>query len=339
MAMGRPTAPFLSDPGRNVVFTDPVGWSDALKDILRFKELDVSNEKEKPYRTTNSFIQSGDIRVLSIDAPTPFTVAKYESDAATIYMPYRAFTVWRDVEQQLAISSGEGILYFAPGTDIAVDTVDSAGVVTFVNRSTLIEKVVSLSRGALTPGLINSRIGRSQKFSVEVKAAAYLVESLYNCYWTLDGIYQAGEESLKRVVLDDTFLRILVLLLFPELRMGDGDSNGFGGKYALMKELEEWIVAHLDQPIKLGDLEARCCYTARSIHNYFCTQYNLSPKQWIIRQRMRKAFKLLMDGGDLTIVDVARACGYTDQSRFGRHFEREYGILPKDCRKAKLIHL
>ena len=56
IALGRPTAPFLSDPGRNVVFTDPVGWADALKDILRFKELDVSNEKEKPYRTTNSFI-------------------------------------------------------------------------------------------------------------------------------------------------------------------------------------------------------------------------------------------------------------------------------------------
>lgn len=330
--------PFLSDPHRNHVFTDPELWAGALKDILRFRELEAKKDKATPYRTINSVIESGSIHVVAIDAPTPFRVTKYEHDSATIYMPYRAFTQWRDEERKLDINSGEGILYFAPGTDVTVDTVDSAGIVTIVERATLIEKAVSLSRGGIGASTIARRISRSTKFRTSDNTVKHLVESLYNCYWTMDGIYKAGEEALRRVMFDDTFLRILALLLFPELRFNREKAESFGGKLIIMKELEEWIVNNLHKQLTLTALEQQCNYTARTIHNYFCSRYNISPKQWIIKQRMNKALKLIADGESDSLLEIAHKCGYHDQSRFTSHFEREYGILPKDCKKVRLLN-
>ena len=329
--------PFLADPHRNHTFTDPIKWADSLKGLLEFRELEAKAERTKPYKTINSLVQTGELKIVSIDAPTPFTVTKYEHDFASVYMPYRSFTEWQDESGRMSIESGEGILYFAPGTDVRVDTDDSSGIVTLISRTALIEKTVTLSRGSLSINAISSRVGRSRKFVSDTKIAKYLVSGIYNCYLALDAIYRAGEETLRQVVMDDAFMRILILLLFPELRSGGARDQWQGNRDTLMKDLEEWIVENLSGRLTMTDLEAKCNYTARSIQNYFHARHNMSPKQWIIKQRMRRAFQLLTENRELSVSEVAISCGYYDHSRFSRHFEKEYGVFPRDCKKARLI--
>jgi AraC-like DNA-binding protein len=51
-----------------------------------------------------------------------------------------------------------------------------------------------------------------------------------------------------------------------------------------------------------------------------------------IRQRVERA-KLLLKEGKMKILEVAFACGFTDQSHLNRHFKRLTGMTPKNFSK------
>ena len=62
----------------------------------------------------------------------------------------------------------------------------------------------------------------------------------------------------------------------------------------------------------------------------------LSPHQYLLRYRIQHAHKLLskLDDGP-SIAQVAAECGFADQSHFGRHFRRAYGVSPSEFRRAQ----
>lgn len=63
-----------------------------------------------------------------------------------------------------------------------------------------------------------------------------------------------------------------------------------------------------------------------------------TPQGYITKIRMQKARHLLDTTPDMTILDVAKCCGYEDQSSFTRAFKRFFGVTPSDY-LTKLILL
>ena len=61
-----------------------------------------------------------------------------------------------------------------------------------------------------------------------------------------------------------------------------------------------------------------------------------TPQGYITNIRMQKARYLLDTTPDMTILDVAKGCGYNDQSSFTRAFKRFFGVTPSDY-LAKLL--
>jgi AraC-like DNA-binding protein len=61
-----------------------------------------------------------------------------------------------------------------------------------------------------------------------------------------------------------------------------------------------------------------------------------TPQNYITNIRMQKARYLLDNTPDMTILDVAKCCGYDGQSSFTRAFKRFFGVTPSDY-LAKLI--
>ena len=61
-----------------------------------------------------------------------------------------------------------------------------------------------------------------------------------------------------------------------------------------------------------------------------------TPQSYITNIRMQKARHLLDTTPAMTILDVAKCCGYDDQSSFTRAFKRFFGITPSDY-LAKLL--
>ncbi|MDJ0675080.1 MAG: helix-turn-helix transcriptional regulator [Calothrix sp. MO_167.B42] len=69
---------------------------------------------------------------------------------------------------------------------------------------------------------------------------------------------------------------------------------------------------------------------------YFCRLFRKSmgvtPYQYILKQKVKLA-KLLLKEKKLEIVDIALACGFSNQSQMTKHFKRQTGSTPKVYRE------
>jgi AraC-like DNA-binding protein len=62
----------------------------------------------------------------------------------------------------------------------------------------------------------------------------------------------------------------------------------------------------------------------------------LPPHQYVIARRAERA-KQLLQGGDLSLAEVAAHSGFSDQSQFTRHFKRLVGVTPGQFRTPARI--
>ncbi len=62
--------------------------------------------------------------------------------------------------------------------------------------------------------------------------------------------------------------------------------------------------------------------------------YNLSPKQWLIQQKLKKA-AFLLKNSEKSISQIATECGFASPSWFGYLFKKEFGSTPKEYRKNR----
>ncbi len=96
-----------------------------------------------------------------------------------------------------------------------------------------------------------------------------------------------------------------------------------------LKLVTSYIRDHLNQELSLEELAA----IAQLSPYHFCRSFkqstNLTPHQYVIRQRVEQA-KLLLKDGKMGISEVAVACGFTHQSHLNRHFKRLTGVTPKN---------
>ena len=66
----------------------------------------------------------------------------------------------------------------------------------------------------------------------------------------------------------------------------------------------------------------------RKFHKYF----EISPKQYLIRLRMNRALDLLT-ADELSVREIALACGFSDEKYFSRAFREQYGCSPTQMKK------
>jgi AraC family transcriptional regulator len=100
---------------------------------------------------------------------------------------------------------------------------------------------------------------------------------------------------------------------------------------ARLRQVQEYIQAHLGQPITLAELAAVACLSAYHFCRVFRHSTGLSPNQYVIQQRLERARRLLC-GGQLSVAQVATEVGYQNPSHFAQLFHRHIGCAPADYR-------
>jgi AraC family transcriptional regulator len=95
-----------------------------------------------------------------------------------------------------------------------------------------------------------------------------------------------------------------------------------------LREVEEYIHAHLDHNIALADLADAAHLSEFHFARLFRQTTGLPPHQFVIHQRVERAKQLIAEGR-LSLAQVAFEVGFSDQSQLTRHFKRLVGVTPK----------
>jgi AraC-like DNA-binding protein len=94
-----------------------------------------------------------------------------------------------------------------------------------------------------------------------------------------------------------------------------------------------WIEAHADQPLDLAALAARAALSPFHYLRVFSTTFGVTPHQYLLRCRLRRAARLLAEEPRRPVTQVALDAGFADLSNFVRTFRRAAGVAPTRLRK------
>ncbi|MGH9214539.1 MAG: GlxA family transcriptional regulator [Acidimicrobiales bacterium] len=100
-----------------------------------------------------------------------------------------------------------------------------------------------------------------------------------------------------------------------------------------MAETLEWAISHLDQPLKVEDLARRALQSPRTFARRFRAVTGTTPMQWLTRQRVVHAQRLL-ETTDLPVELVAQRCGLGTGTALRLHFRRVAGTSPLAYRRT-----
>lgn len=162
-----------------------------------------------------------------------------------------------------------------------------------------------------------------------------LLASLSRLLPVFYGLAPLGAPLIEALMLQQQLLRLLALLVFPELGEGVGAVRPVSAADVRLESLLDFISLNLAQPLTLQMLEERSNYSRRSLHYLFQQRFGCSPMQWVRQLRMAMALERLSQPseGD-TVKAVAGECGYRSLSQFSLDFQRAHGRRPSDVLRA-----
>lgn len=94
-----------------------------------------------------------------------------------------------------------------------------------------------------------------------------------------------------------------------------------------------WLDEHLQEAVSLDRMAAEVSLSAFHFLRLFSKVLGVSPHQYLVRARLRRAARLLADE-DRAITDIAFDVGFGDLSNFVRTFHRAAGVSPRAFRSA-----
>jgi len=100
-----------------------------------------------------------------------------------------------------------------------------------------------------------------------------------------------------------------------------------------LRQVLDYIDAHLDQEIKLTDLARLIEMSQYHFSRLFKQSLGVSPYQYLLQQRVECA-KQLLKNTDRLITDVAFACGFNSHSHLSKQFKQLTGMTPKAYRSS-----
>jgi AraC family transcriptional regulator len=100
-----------------------------------------------------------------------------------------------------------------------------------------------------------------------------------------------------------------------------------------LRQVMEFIEAHLDRSIVLEHLAAAAGVSPFHFHRQFKKSTSLTPRQYILHKRIERA-KALLSESPLPLAEVAAQVGFADQSHFTTAFRLATSMTPRSYRLA-----
>ncbi|MFI5890893.1 GlxA family transcriptional regulator [Actinoplanes sp. NPDC051513] len=94
-----------------------------------------------------------------------------------------------------------------------------------------------------------------------------------------------------------------------------------------------WALDRLAEPVSLEDMAEHARMSVRTFTRRFRDETGMSPRQWLLRQRVTHA-QLLLESTDLGVDTVARRSGLGSATALRQHLQATIGVAPSAYRKT-----
>jgi AraC family transcriptional regulator len=149
----------------------------------------------------------------------------------------------------------------------------------------------------------------------------------------LGELAQAAADGRSDVGLDEVGMWLSARVL--DVVTGSGRSHADAASRDRRRAVEAalWIDAHCHEPIDLERAAALAGLSAFHFLRVFSRVLGVTPHQYLVRARLRRAASLLCDPAR-PVTDIAFDVGFGDLSNFVRTFHRAAGVSPRGFRRA-----
>jgi AraC-like DNA-binding protein len=149
----------------------------------------------------------------------------------------------------------------------------------------------------------------------------------------LEGLFLSFLKDQETGQLHPYSASLLAMLMLVEVAQSVEDASVHpGDKNILAARAHTYIRINFDRPITTSRVAEVLGYDADYLGRIYRKVYGCTLTEAIHRRRIRTACKYLLDS-NLTIEQIAQACGYTDPDYFRRVFRQHMQISPSDYRK------
>ncbi|MEY4547980.1 MAG: hypothetical protein RL685_4175 [Pseudomonadota bacterium] len=154
----------------------------------------------------------------------------------------------------------------------------------------------------------------------------------------VDLVRRLESQALGGQPLGKAYTEALSVTLLTYLAHRYGEGADRGGKApslssAPRRRVSDFIEAHLDGDIRLADLAALAGYSSDHFSRLFKRSFGESPYQYVLRRRVERAKAMLRDV-NLSLADIASACGFATQAHLTNVFKLRTGVTPGAYRRG-----
>ncbi|MEX0348641.1 MAG: GlxA family transcriptional regulator [Paracoccaceae bacterium] len=107
-----------------------------------------------------------------------------------------------------------------------------------------------------------------------------------------------------------------------------------GVRHPKLSQVIQMMEANIEEPISPSILAKDVGMSTRQLERLFRRYLNRSPKRYYMELRLQKARNLLMQT-DMTVINVALACGFASPSHFSKCYRAHYNTTPYRERGAQ----
>jgi len=144
-------------------------------------------------------------------------------------------------------------------------------------------------------------------------------------------IHICSGNSLGKDILADLTLQELVVHIIQTQNLQSVQDNAHELHDNPLAYVVHYIRTNIGEKIQIEDLSKKACMSRASFYRAFKREFSISPVEFILKEKIKKAKSLLSDSR-ATISDVCYQLGFSDLNYFGRQFKKSEGISPTQYR-------
>ena len=105
---------------------------------------------------------------------------------------------------------------------------------------------------------------------------------------------------------------------------------------ALQVQIDEYLTAHFAEDLRADTISERFGISRTALYEFSKQNYGMGIARHVRKLRIEHAQKLLMEAPEMTVGEIAEACGFADYNYFITVFSRMTGVPPRKWRQQAL---